>query len=70
MRHAACSHACETMSCAKRIVASCYEQAGARKVYAVEASAMADYCVMLKDANPGVLSPPSSGASCLHPAVP
>ncbi|KAK9819074.1 hypothetical protein WJX81_000974 [Elliptochloris bilobata] len=29
-------------------------QAGARKVYAVEASAMADYCVMLKDANPAL----------------
>ena len=38
-------------------------------MYAVEASAMADYCIMLKDANPGMLSPQPSGASRLHPAV-
>lgn len=32
-------------------------QAGARKVIAVEASGMADYCRLLRDANPGGLSP-------------
>ena len=58
MRHGACSHACALGSCAKVTTRSCFEQAGARKVYAVEASAMADYCVMLKDANPGAFSSP------------
>ena len=32
-------------------------QAGARRVIAVEASGMADYCKLLKDANPG--NPPT-----------
>lgn len=58
MSHGACSYACATGSCAKLLARSCYEQAGARKVYAVEASAMADYCVLLKDANPGAFSSP------------
>ena len=49
---------------------ACYDQAGARKVYAVEASAMADYCVLLKDANPGALRSPQGRLICMHLAVP
>ena len=51
MEHAG-THA-EQVYFARVTTTACYAQAGARKVYAVEASAMADYCALLKDANPG-----------------
>ena len=46
-----------------------HEQAGARKVYAVEASAMAEYCGMLKDANPGAGTHCANRSSSSRPAV-
>lgn len=48
---------------------ACHEQAGARKVYAVEASAMAEYCGMLKDANPGAGTHCSTRSSSPRPAA-